>query len=828
MYITNLDEAVAHLRGRLRDYLTQRLGLRSNARKLNCFFHQEENPSMSFNPKLNDEVVKCFSCGESADIFKAASQLDNLPSSGIAWVTETVPALCEMLNVQLRLGEPTPTDKEKAKLYKLAQDITDILALNTNEIHQYVQQRNWEQDRLVVASLSEETLISKLVEIGWNASDINRSNLVRTNHFSYFGEDKITFVIRDTRARPIAFISRDLNDASKSKYVNSLESLIYDKSKVLLGLDVAAKHAKQEGVYIVEGPGDLAQLYRLGILNAVAVCGTAFTEHHLLALKAAGIRTLYFNFDWDQAGYLATQRVLEHVLKATNGISTYVILPTSDTSIKDPDDLLKSSTDPNDYLSLKRVTGFEWQLAQFSDNDAPDVIAEKMTPVIATEPLAVKRETLIRALSEFTGLSMQAIASDVNSLRDNKYNERKDKIIVASESYVQQINEDPENVLTILAQHEQQLEKIERDYNRDNVGVNYQVSRLAAIQEHRSQFDDDPGSTGFRLNYFSNFADALSDGMNWSSGCLIYAGGRQNSGKTATVIALGCDVAHSDDDAIVILHSTDDNYEQIEPRLVTSIWNLSGNTETQLSIGTVCRPNTLDRLGSEYKSAYRIATDTFRELVADERLVILDAEDGTTLTALERNVRYYRNKYPSKKILVIADNTHNYSSYAHLEQTQRMTNISNDQKHMCAKYHMTMLATVEYRKNMPMDISKLKLPVDDDLADSRALMYRPNLIFHVYNDLNDRRDYADIFWRHPNGKIMPRLLLHFGKNKISSFKDKLVMDLNVDSVTLRPKLTEEAREETVVYSNAKTNGKVQINNGSYVEVDADEYEEDYE
>ena len=75
---------------------------------------------------------------------------------------------------------------------------------------------------------------------------------------------------------------------------------------------------------------------------------------------------------------------------------------------------------------------------------------------------------------------------------------------------------------------------------------------------------------------------------------------------------------------------------------------------------------------------------------------------------------------------------------------------------------------------------------------------------------------------------MPRLLLHFGKNKISSFKDKLVMDLNVDSVTLRPKLTEEAREETVVYSNAKTNGKVQINNGSYVEVDADEYEEDYE
>ena len=63
MYITNLDELVPMLRGKLREYLSQKLNLRSNARKIKCFVHDDSDPSMYFNPKTDDETIKCFSCG---------------------------------------------------------------------------------------------------------------------------------------------------------------------------------------------------------------------------------------------------------------------------------------------------------------------------------------------------------------------------------------------------------------------------------------------------------------------------------------------------------------------------------------------------------------------------------------------------------------------------------------------------------------------------------------------------------------------------------------------------------------------------------------------
>tara|TARA_Y100001963_G_scaffold20092_1_gene25586 strand:- start:83 stop:511 length:429 start_codon:yes stop_codon:yes gene_type:complete len=134
-----------------------------------------------------------------------------------------------------------------------------------------------------------------------------------------------------------------------------------------------------------------------------------------------------------------------------------------------------------------------------------------------------------------------------------------------------------------------------------------------------------------------------------------------------------------------------------------------------------------------------------------------------------------------------------------------------------------MIATAEYRKNMPMDPSKFKLPVDDDLADARALMYRPNIIFHVYNDLHDRKEHAEIFWTNEEGKTCPRLLLLITKNKISGFKDKLVLDLDPQSVTLRPKNSQAARLETDAFRDQKTEGIVKMDGNSVVYVKANEY-----
>lgn len=826
MYITDIDEIVTLLRSKLPEYLALKLGDNfSPNKKFTCFAHDDHDPSMHLNPKTANETVKCFSCGFYGDIFTCAEHFDNLPLNGPEWLKVTIPTLCEQLDIDFSIGELTEQDKARLNLYKIAQDISDILATQKYTDNEYLIERNWVQPFASLGTIDADQLIEKLISRGWTSEYIATTGLIRTRYQSYFGEDKVTFAIKDHCKRTIGFICRNLKYEEQGipKYVNTQETPIYRKNQALLGIDVAYKEAKKYGLYIVEGPGDLMQLYRLGIKNAVAVCGTAFTEAHLLYLKTLGIRKIFLNFDWDQAGYAATQRILENILKVTSGISTYVVAsPGND--IKDTDDFLKDKDDPSSYLELEKISAFEWQLNSFSDSDTPDVICQKMVPVIAAEPSNIKREILIKYLAQYTTLSTNAISADVNNIINNKFSERINKIKATTESYVRSVEQDPDNIRAHMATHEQNLELIEKEYKSDSIGINYQVNRFNLIQEIRASATTDESATCFKMDYFKDFADNMNGGMSWASGALMYVGGRANSGKTATCLMIATDIALSDENAIVIIHSTDDSYEQIEPRIKTNISAMAYDHLPTLSIGMVVQPVlNLKEADETYTQSFELSNNIFRELLEQERLVIIDSEDGATLSTLERNLRYYRMRYPNRKILMVCDNTHNYLDFMNLEQSSRMTMISNQQKNLTVKYHACMIATAEYRKNMPMDSSKMKLPVDDDLADARALMYRPNVIWHVYNDMHDRKEHAEIFWRDDNNQVRPRLLLHFTKNKISGFKDKLVLDLDPSSVSLKPIDAFDAANQAKEYKELKEMGYV-ISDGTEVTyVNAEDY-----
>ena len=824
MFITNIDEVVPVLRSRLRDYISLKLGTRANARKIKCFVHNDSSPSMHFNPKAGDETLKCFSCGWSGDIFAAAAHLDNLPSSGPEWVTQTIPRLCKDLEIPIKIGEISPHQKEKIKLYKICQDVFDIMSNHHSDVSQeYMDKRNWKQTEVPITSISEEEIKSQLMALGWDLQSIIKSMTLKTRNFSFFGEDRITFSVKDHLNRPIAFITRPLDPNSKSKYINSPETSIYVKSDALLGIDIAKKFMKKEGLYVVEGPGDLFQLYRLGIFNAVAVCGTALTSGHLALIKSLGCNSIHLNFDWDNAGRLATQRVLENVIQQVSGIAVSVITK-PDTDAKDPDEFLLDKESPEDYYNLTRLSAFEWQLRQMSENESPDIICQKMLPSIASEPAAIKRELLINTLSEFTEISQRSITSDVESLRNNKFEERKQQLTSQADRYIQSVQVDPDNIMAHLSEHERSIERIEKEYKRASMGVNYQISRYQAIQEQRMNSSQDENSSTFRMSHFKKFEEAMAGGQNWTSGCLMYVGGRANSGKTATVLLVGCDIAMSDENTTVIFHTTDDSYNQIEPRIKSNIYHMTANNLPALSIGMIVQPHLyLKDMDEAYQEAYSEADSIFEDLINNERIVVIDAEDGSTLSVLERNLRYYRQKYPSRKILLVCDNTHNYMDFLNMDQSMRMTMIANQQKNLTAKYKCCMIATAEYRKNMPMDSSKMKLPVDDDLADARALMYRPNIIFHVYNDIHDRKDHAEIFWKDAEGKVYPRLMLHFTKNKISGFKEKLILDMDTSNIFLKPVDPDQAREDSADFMLAKASNRMTISDNRVIMVQATEY-----
>lgn len=825
MYITDIDEVISLLRSKLSDYLAFKIKDFDPTKKFKCFAHDDHDPSMHLNPKTGNETVKCFSCGYHGDIFTAAETFDNLPTNGQEWLTVTIPTLCNSLDIEYSIGNLTQVDKERIALYKLAQDISDILASQKSKDNSYLLERNWIQNLIPVGTIDPDELIAKLVHQGWDSAFINTSSFIRTRYMSFFGKDKVTFAIKDHCKRTVGFICRNLNfkEDNLPKYVNTPESSIYKKNQALMGIDVAYKEAKKYGLYIVEGPGDLMQLYRLGIKNAIAVCGTAFTENHLFYLKQIGIRKIFLNFDWDQAGYAATQRVLESILKTTSGVSTYVVEAPGG-SIKDTDEFLKDKTSAADYLELRKISAFEWQLNSFSDSETPDVICQKMIPIIAAEETGVKRELLIKELAQHTTVSTAAISADVSAIRNNKFSEKLQKTKEIAEAYMRSVEQDPDNIRAHFATHEQAIEILEKEFKTDTIGINYQLSRFDAIQELRNSASEDESAASFKMNYFKDFVDNMNGGMSWASGALIYVGGRANSGKTATCLMIGTDIALSDENAIVIIHSTDDSYEQIEPRIKTNIYRMMRPNSPPLTIGMVVQPNFhLRNLPQEYTDAFEEANSMFKNLIEQERLVIIDSEDGATLSTLERNLRYYRMRYPNKKIMMVCDNTHNYLDFMNLEQSSRMTMISNQQKNLTVKYHACMIATAEYRKNMPMDHSKLRLPVDDDLADARALMYRPNVIWHVYNDMHDRKEHAEIFWKDVDGNIKPRLLLHFTKNKISGFKDKLVLDLDPSTVSLKPVTSDQALKEAENFRDLKDAGYITSNGKQVMYAEADEY-----
>jgi DNA primase catalytic core len=826
VYITNVDELVVELRSRLPVYLEKMIGPEAaNLKgKFPCFAHEDGNPSMSYNPKNGFTTVRCWSGCGNFDIFRAAAELEELPMSGPEFITETLPTLAAKLNVEVQIGAISPEDKERAKLYKLANDIANIIE-TTTEADEYIKERGWANTKLTIGTVDTGALIATLREMGWSQQDLTSSLMIRTATSEFMGSHMVTFVIKDHRGRPIGFVSRNTGK-NGPKYINSHETSIYEKRRTLLGLDVALKdgHAKRDGLYIVEGPGDLAALHRVGIYNAAAVCGTAFTGEHLALLKMVGVKHAFFCLDWDEAGESATERILVNEIKFAPGVSCSVI-KAPENGAKDPGEFLKDLTDGTAFQALQKVAAFEWTLGRVSDKATPDEVCTNMVPLIAAETTAIRRELLTKQLSEFSGISYQSITQDVSAIRDGKERERLTRLEGAAQKYLREVTADPSNMQSYLSQHEADLEEINKEYEKTATGIAYQVSRLDALEESKASVTSDRNMAEFQFGYFRAFGAAISGGMSNTDGNLVYFGGRANASKTAVTTSLGLDVAMTDEHAIVVIHSTDDSYSQITPRLVTTVARMQQQPgEHTLTIGESANPyrNIHDESGWD---VYLRAVSTLRHLLATERLVLMDSEDGNNLSTLERQVKYLRSKYPDKKILLILDNTYNLNDHPTFDQTNRMRMIATAQKDITAKYHCAMFATVEYRKNMPLDTSKMKLPVDDDVADARAMMYRPNIIIHVYNDLNDRKDDAAIFWIDRELKLRrPRLMLIFSKNKITSFKSpdqKIMMDLDPVSVTLRETNIDDARSQAEQFQDAMDNGEVEVHNDHVYYVEAD-------
>jgi DNA primase len=327
--------------------------------KAPCPFHHEKSPSLVISPQK--QIWHCFGCGEGGDVFTFVKKFENLEFK------DALKILADKAGVKLPTFRPEnpAVQDEKELLYR----INDFAARYYNKVLfsplgkpalEYLRNRGLNEatmNRWGIGFAAEDfhALEKALAQKKVNINDLVKAGVSAKNERGQMYDrfrGRITFPIYNYFGQCVGFSARILKDDGKSalnhsakasgsgqaKYVNSPETSIYQKSKILFGLNFAKEAIrKSDEAVIVEGQMDCIASHQAGVANVVASSGTALTEAGLMQLGRL-TKNLKFCFDSDGAGQAAARRAGELALK--NGFKLKLIVLTG---VKDPDELIKRS-----------------------------------------------------------------------------------------------------------------------------------------------------------------------------------------------------------------------------------------------------------------------------------------------------------------------------------------------------------------------------------------------------------------------------------------------------------------------------------------------------
>jgi len=292
--------------------------------KAPCPFHNEKTPSFNVSPSRG--IYKCFGCGESGDIFNFVEKIE-----GISF-QESLEKLAQKAGVELTKStgkskkEREKEKTEKENLLKILEDSTKFFQINLlkdEKAKNYLKKRGVDEKtvkkfRIGLAKDSWHDLEIFLTKKGYSKVNIEKVGLIKKNEkgnvYDRF-RDRIVFPIFDLNDNPIAFSGRDLSEKDNTaKYLNSPETIFFNKSEILYGLNLAKNEARRRKYFIiVEGQMDLIMSHKVGFKNTVATSGTSLTEQHLKNLSRFS-KNLIFAFDSDNAGIEASYKGMKKAL----------------------------------------------------------------------------------------------------------------------------------------------------------------------------------------------------------------------------------------------------------------------------------------------------------------------------------------------------------------------------------------------------------------------------------------------------------------------------------------------------------------------------------
>ncbi|NLO90054.1 MAG: DNA primase [Clostridia bacterium] len=469
-----------------------------------CPFHPEKTPSFTVNPEA--QMFYCFGCGVGGNVFNFLMKYHGLT------FYEAVKTLAEKAGIQIQTEKSfIPAKKELRKRDSLYR-INDLTAKYYHAVLKsrklgvpgqfYIKKRGYTDATvkkfvLGYAPGEWDSLCSFLLKKGFTEQEIIEAGVGLKSRLGRLIDrfrNRIMFPIGDYRGRIIGFGGRVLDGGEEPKYLNSPETALFHKGKVLYGLHAAIPEIrKNDFVLVFEGYTDVLTAQQNGIGNAVASLGTAFTEDHGRLLRRY-TKNVVIAYDADTAGMAATLRGME-VLSQCGCRVSVVDLPEG----TDPDEYIREHGGDAflDLLKRKTLSLVEYKLhkvcKEFNTDSISGRIAavNEMLPVLAKINSRVEQDAYINLVAKKLFISPEAIKEEIlkytknlqknginyDKLEKNKYAGEKPHVPVLPKF------KGPENMLmSCVIFNPEFIEIVDRELGIDSFSQPYMREILSIIK----------------------------------------------------------------------------------------------------------------------------------------------------------------------------------------------------------------------------------------------------------------------------------------------------------------------------------------------------------
>ena len=441
-----------------------------------CPFHSEKKPSFFVSPTR--QIWHCFGCSKGGDIFGFVKEIENVEFG------DALRILAQRAGVELRKYTP-----EYAKLKTERQRLYEIYELTSlffekqleassvgKEAKRYLLGRGITEEsikkwRLGYSPDTWQGLSDFLVSKGYTKEEAERAGLsIKDEKGSFFDRfrGRIIFPIFDFNSQVIGFGGRVFKEKDKeevAKYVNTPNTLLYDKSRVLYGLDRAKLEIRRRDTCVlVEGYTDVIMSHQAGIFNVVATSGTALTLWQLKILKRYS-ENLILGFDMDVAGDSATKRGID--LAQSQGFNIKIVRLQAG---KDAADII--SKNPKEWeaslQNSKSILEFYFETAFSAKNpktpEGKKEIAKILLPVLKRIPNQIEKSFWLQKLSKNLEVREEDLREELKKakLSEEIYGLEPEEIITQPLKSRKELLE--ERIITLILKSPQNLNLIEKNF----------------------------------------------------------------------------------------------------------------------------------------------------------------------------------------------------------------------------------------------------------------------------------------------------------------------------------------------------------------------------